>query len=74
MNISEAWRSTVGLRALFYMVPPSESYEAISSENAYFYTFRAIPWFYLLIFLDCAIGQYRNKQTYDLRDSAGKNI
>ena len=72
MNTTNVWSTTVGLRALFYMVPPSESQEHMQSGNFdYFYTKAAIPWFYILIFIDFGISWYRKKHSYDIRDGIG---
>ena len=67
----DLWEKSVGLRAIFYLVPPSEAVEKI--ENVPPYLDYAIPWFYFFVVLDLTVGFLRNKLSFEPRNRA-RNI
>merc|ERR1712131_126240 len=64
---SGLWESLIGLRALFYIVPPSEAVKDV--EDVPDYTKLAIPWFYGLIAIDIFMGYLRSNLSFEPRDS-----
>merc|ERR1712131_144336 len=64
---SGLWESLIGLRALFYIVPPSEAVKDV--EDVPDYTKLAIPWFYGLIAIDIFVGYLRSNLSFEPRDS-----
>ncbi|CAG5108675.1 Oidioi.mRNA.OKI2018_I69.chr1.g3903.t1.cds [Oikopleura dioica] len=63
------WDQAVGLRAIFYLLPPSEHEDDV--EKVPDYIGKAIPWFYAMILLDWVVGWWRNKLSFESRDAIG---
>ena len=65
----QLWDKSIGLRAIFYIVPPSESVENL--DDVPHYLDHAIPWFYLFIIIDWLVGLVRNNLSFESRDAMG---
>ena len=61
------WEKSIGLRALFYLVPPSESVGDLKDVPDYLG--HAIPWFYVVVFLDLFVGFIRSNLKFEARDA-----